>query len=66
LEREVKTIQKATNTPSGLRLLVEQVRNRTWMALELEQQSDADKVGREIRAFIGKELKPVTVLLMKA
>ena len=61
----MKTIQKATNAPSGLRLLIEQVRNRTWMALELEQQSDADKVGREIKSFIGNDLKAVTVLLMK-
>jgi hypothetical protein len=65
LERQVKTIQKATKAPSGLRLLVEQVRNRTWMALKLEQQSDADKVGREIKTLIGNDLKPVTVLLMK-
>lgn len=36
------------------------------MALELEQQSDADKIGREIKAFIGKDLSPVTVLLMKS
>jgi len=61
----MKIIQRPTTAPSGLRLLLEQTKNRTWMTLELEQHSDADKVGREIKAFIGNELKPVIVLLSK-
>ena len=61
----MKTIQRATKTPSGLRSLIEKVQNKTWMALEIEQLSDADKLGREIKSFIGNELKPVTVLLIR-
>jgi hypothetical protein len=35
------------------------------MALELETVADADKVSRELRNFIGKDLKAVTVLAFK-
>ena len=38
----------------------------TWMALELESVADADKVARELRNFIGKDLKAVTVVLVKS
>jgi hypothetical protein len=61
----LKTLQKATSAPSGLRRLIEGNQNRTWMAIELEQLSDADKLGREIKSFIGNELKPVTMILCK-
>ena len=62
----MKTLQRATNVTSGLKTLVGKVPNgSTWMALQLETQSDSDKVSKEIQAFIGKELKPVTVVLVK-
>ena len=41
------------------------VSTATWMALELETIADADKVSRELRNFIGKDLKAVTVVLVK-
>ena len=37
----------------------------TWTAYELETVADADKVSRELRNFIGKDLKAVTVLAFK-
>ena len=62
----MKTLQMSTNITSGLKTLINKVQNGTsWTAIELETQADAERVAREIKAFIGKELKPVTVLLVK-
>ncbi len=41
-------------------------RSGSFAAYQLEQASDAAKVTKEIESFIGKDLKPVTVLLVKA
>ena len=61
----MKTIQKPVTGVAGLKTLVSKVSTATWMALELESVSDADKVARELRNFIGKDLKAVTVVLVK-
>ena len=61
----MKTLQKPVTGVAGLRTLVSKVSTATWMALELESVSDADKVSGEIKAFIGKDLKAVTVVLVK-
>ena len=61
----MKTLQKPIAGVAGLRTLVSKVSTATWMALELESVSDADKVARELRNFIGKDLKAVTVLAYK-
>ena len=61
----MKTIQKPVTGVAGLRTLVGKVSTATWMALELESVADADKVARELRNFIGKDLKAVTVLAYK-
>ena len=61
----MKTLQKPIAGVAGLRTLLSKVSAATWMALELESVSDADKVSREIRNFIGKDLKAVTVLAYK-
>ena len=61
----MKTRQKPIAGVAGLRTLVSKVSTATWMALELESVSDADKVARELRNFIGKDLKAVTVLAYK-
>ena len=61
----MKTLQKPVTGVAGLRALIGRVSSATWMALELETIADADKVAGEIKAFIGKELKAVTVLLVK-
>ena len=61
----MKTLQKPVTGVAGLKTLVSKVSGATWMALELETVADADKVSREIKAFIGKDLKAVTVVLVK-
>ena len=61
----MKTLQKPVTGVAGLRALVSRVSGATWMALELETVADADKVSRELRNFIGKDLKAVTVLAYK-
>ena len=61
----MKTIQKPVTGVAGLRTLVTKVSGATWMALELDTIADADKVSGEIKAFIGKDLKAVTVVLVK-
>ena len=61
----IYTLQKPVTGVAGLKTLVSKVSGATWMALELESVSDADKVSRELRNFIGKDLKAVTVVLVK-
>lgn len=61
----MKTLQKPIAGVAGLKTLVSKVSGATWMALELESVADADKVAGEIKTFIGKDLKAVTVLLVK-
>ena len=61
----MKTLQKPIAGVAGLKTLVSGVSGSTWMALELESVSDADKVSRDLRNFIGKDLKAVTVVLVK-
>ncbi|MCZ8325770.1 MAG: hypothetical protein O9283_10960 [Sphingomonadaceae bacterium] len=61
----VKVIQKKTNNLALLRTLVTGHRSGSFAAYQLDQSADAAKVAKEIESFIGKDLKPVTVLLLK-
>jgi hypothetical protein len=61
----VKVIQTKTTNLASLRTLVSGHRSGSYAAYQLEQASDAAKVAKEIESFIGKDLKPVTVLLLK-
>ena len=62
----MKILHKPNSNASQLKTLINKVPNGTsWTAIELETQADAERVAREIKAFIGKDLKPVTVLLVK-
>ena len=61
----MKTLQKPVTGVAGLKTLVSRVSGSTWMALELDTIADVDKVARELRNFIGKDLKAVTVVLVK-
>ena len=61
----MKTLQKPVAGVAGLKTMLSKVSAATWMALELESVADADKVARELRNFIGKDLKAVTVVLVK-
>ncbi len=62
----VKVIQKKTTQLASLRTLVAGHRSGSFAAYQVEQASDAAKIAKEIEGFIGKDLKPVTVLLLKA
>jgi hypothetical protein len=62
----MKVIHKKTTNLASLRALVSGHRSGSFAAYQLEQASDAAKVAKEIEGFIGKDLKPVTVLLLKA
>lgn len=62
----MKVIQKKTNNLASLRTMISGHRSGSFAAYQLEQASDAAKVTKEIEGFIGKDLKPVTVLLLKA
>jgi hypothetical protein len=62
----VKIIQKKTINLAALRTLVTNHRSGSYAAFQLEQASDAAKITKEIEGFIGKDLKPVTILLLKS
>ena len=62
----MKVIQKKTTNMASLRTMISGHRAGSFAAYQLEQASDATKVTKEIESFIGKDLKPVTVLLLKA
>ena len=62
----MKVIQKKTSNLASLRTLVSGHRSGSFAAYQLEQASDAAKVTKEIEGFIGKDLQPVTVLLVKS
>jgi hypothetical protein len=62
----MKTIHKTTTNLAAMRTLVSAVRTGSFAAYQIEQKADAAKVAKEIEGFIGKELKAVTVLLLKA
>jgi hypothetical protein len=62
----MKTIHKKTSNLASLRTMISGHRSGSFAAYQLEQASDAAKVSKEIEGFIGKDLQPVTVLLLKA
>jgi len=62
----MKVIQKKTSNLASLRTMISGHRSGSFAAYQLEQASDAAKVTKEIEGFIGKDLKPVTVLFLKA
>jgi hypothetical protein len=62
----MKVLHKKTSNLASLRTMVSGHRSGSFAAYQLEQASDATKVTKEIESFIGKDLKPVTVLLLKA
>ena len=62
----MKVMQKKTSNLASLRTFISGHRSGSFAAYQLEQASDAAKITKEIEGFIGKDLKPVTVLLLKA
>mgnify|MGYP006193278819 FL=1 len=62
----MKVLHKKTSNLASLRTMISGHRSGSFAAYQLEQASDAAKVTKEIEGFIGKDLQPVTVLLLKA
>lgn len=62
----MKVIERGSTSLSGLRSMVDRVRTGSFAAYQIEQKADASRIGREIEAFIGNDLKPVTVIILKA
>lgn len=61
----MKVIQKTTANLASLRSMISGIKAGTYSAYQVEQVADAKQVGREVEAFIGKDLKAVTVVLIK-
>ena len=61
----MKVLHKKTSNLASLRTMISGHRSGSFAAYQLEQASDVAKVTKEIEGFIGKDLKPVTVLLLK-
>ena len=61
----MKVIQKKTSNLASLRTMISGHRSGSFAAYQLEQASDTAKVTKEIEGFIGKDLKPVTFILIK-
>lgn len=62
----MKVVQKPTSNVSSLRSMVGAIKAGSFAAYEVEQKADAAKVGKEIEAFIGKDLKSVKIFIIKA
>lgn len=62
----MKVIQKSTTNLASLRSMITGIKAGTYVAYRVEQVADAKQVSREVEAFIGKDLKAVTVVLIKA
>lgn len=61
----MKAIQKSTSNLTGLKSMIAGFKAGSYAAYQVEQVLDARHLGREVEAFIGKDLKPVTVILIK-
>lgn len=61
----MKFIQKSSTNLAGLRSMITGIKAGTYAAYRVEQVADAKQVSREVEAFIGKDLKAVTVVLIK-
>lgn len=61
----MKVIQKTTANLAGLRSMITGIKAGSYAAYQVEQVADARQLGREVEAFVGKDLKAVTVVLIK-
>lgn len=61
----MKVIQKGSSSISSLKTMIGRIKSGFFVAYQIDQKSDSAKVAKEIEAFIGKDLKPVTFILIK-
>jgi hypothetical protein len=61
----MKVIQKGSTNLSSLKTMIGRIKSGSFVAYQIDQKADCTKVAREIEGFIGQDLKPVTVLIVK-
>lgn len=61
----MKVIQKGSSSISSLKTMISRIKSGSFAAYQIDQKSGSAKVAKEIEAFIGKDLKPVTFILIK-
>jgi len=61
----MKVIQKGSTNVSSLKTMVGRIKSGSFAAYQIDQKSDSAKVAKEIEAFIGRDLKAVTVFVVK-
>lgn len=61
----MKVIQKGSTSISSLKAIVGRIKSGSFAAFKIDQKADVAKVTKELDAFIGKDLKAVTVFVLK-
>jgi hypothetical protein len=61
----MKVIQKGSTSISSLKTMIGRIKSGSFAAYQIDKKADVTKVAKEIEAFIGKDLKPLTVLMIK-
>lgn len=61
----MKVIQKGSSSISSLKTIIGRIKSGSFAAYQIDQKSDSAKVAKEIEGFIGKDLKAVTVFMVK-
>lgn len=61
----MKVIQKGSTSISSLKTMVGRIKSGSFAAYQIDQKADVAKVAKEVEAFIGKDLRAVTVFVLK-
>lgn len=61
----MKVIQKGSTSISSLKAIVGRIKSGSFAAYQIDQKADVAKVAKEFEAFIAKDLKAVTVFMVK-
>lgn len=61
----MKVIQKGSTNISSLKTMIGRIKSGSFAAFQIDQKADCAKVAKELEAFIGKDLRAVTLLLIK-
>ena len=61
----MKVIQKGSSSIASLKTMIGRIKSGSFAAYQIDQKADITKVAKEIEAFIGKDLRAVTVVMWK-
>jgi hypothetical protein len=61
----MNVIQKGSTSISSLKTMIGRIKSGSFAAFQIDQRADVTKVAKELEAFIGKDLKAVTVVMWK-